>query len=43
MTKTKDNYFILERAGINTTFQDNSRKNLNHISIAIYQWNKTPW
>ena len=35
MTKTKDNYFILERAGINTTFQDNGRKNLNHIGVPI--------
>jgi len=35
MTKTKDNYFILERAGINTTFQDHGRKNLNHIGVPI--------
>ena len=31
MTKLKDNYFEIKRAGINTTFQDNGRKNLNHI------------
>ena len=35
MTKLKDNYFEIKRAGINTTFQDNGRKNLNHIGIPI--------
>ena len=35
MTKIKDNYFILERAGINSTFQDHGRKNLNHIGVPI--------
>ena len=28
-----ENYFDVIRAGINTTFQDNGRKNLNHIGI----------
>lgn len=28
-----ENYFEVIRAGINTTFQDNGRKNLNHIGI----------
>ena len=28
-----ENYFEVVRAGINTTFQDNGRKNLNHIGI----------
>ena len=27
------NYFEIIRAGINTTFQDNGRKNLYHIGI----------
>ena len=31
----KDNYFIVKRAGINSTFQDFGRKNLNHIGIPI--------
>ena len=35
MTKSKVNFFEVERAGINTTFQDNGRKNLNHIGIPI--------
>ena len=35
MTNLKDNYFEIKRAGINTTFQDNGRKNLNHIGIPI--------
>ena len=35
MTKLKDNYFKIIRAGINTTFQDLGRKNLNHIGIPI--------
>jgi len=33
MTKSKVNFFTVERAGVNTTFQDNGRKNLNHIGI----------
>ena len=33
MIKSKNNYFEVERAGINTTFQDDGRKNLNHIGI----------
>ena len=33
MIKLKDNYFIVKRAGINSTFQDLGRKNLNHIGI----------
>ena len=35
MTKLKDNYFEIKRAGINSTFQDNGRTNLNHIGIPI--------
>ena len=35
MTKLKNNFFEIIRAGINTTFQDNGRKNLNHIGIPI--------
>ncbi len=35
MTKLKYNYFKIKRAGINTTFQDNGRINLNHIGIPI--------
>ena len=35
MTKSEINFFEIERAGINTTFQDNGRKNLNHIGIPI--------
>tara|TARA_B100002051_G_scaffold271793_1_gene307214 strand:+ start:2539 stop:3504 length:966 start_codon:yes stop_codon:yes gene_type:complete len=34
-TRSKNNYFEVIRAGINTTFQDNGRKNLNHIGIPI--------
>ena len=30
-----ENYFEVIRAGINTTFQDNGRKNLNHIGIPV--------
>ena len=33
MTKSKLNYFEVKRAGINTTFQDNGRINLNHLGI----------
>ena len=33
MTKLKNNFFEVIRAGINTTFQDIGRKNLNHIGI----------
>ena len=35
MTKASANFFKVEREGINTTFQDNGRKNLNHIGIPI--------
>ena len=35
MTKSEINFFEIERAGISTTFQDNGRKNLNHIGIPI--------
>ena len=35
MTRSKNNYFEVIRAGINTTFQDNGRKNLNHVGIPI--------
>ena len=35
MTKSKINFFEVERAGINTTFQDSGRKNFNHIGIPI--------
>ena len=35
MIKLKDNYFIVKRAGINSTFQDLGRKNLNHIGIPV--------
>ena len=35
MTKLKDNFFEVERAGINTTFQDSGRKNFNHIGIPV--------
>ena len=28
-----ENYFEIIRAGVNTTFQDNGRNNLNHIGI----------
>ncbi len=35
MTKSKVNFFEVERAGINTTFQDNGRKNFNHIGIPV--------
>ena len=35
ITKSKKNYFEVERAGINTTFQDNGRENLNHIGIPV--------
>ena len=33
MIKSKNSYFEVERAGINTTFQDRGRQNLNHIGI----------
>ncbi len=33
--KSKNSYFEVERAGINTTFQDYGRKNLNHIGIPV--------
>mgnify|MGYP003313350964 CR=1 FL=1 len=33
MTNSKVNFFEVERAGINTTFQDNGRKNFYHIGI----------
>ena len=35
MTKSKVNFFEVERAGINTTFQDSGRTNFNHIGIPI--------
>jgi len=35
MTKSNNNFFEVIRSGINTTFQDNGRKNLNHIGIPI--------
>ena len=35
MTKSKTNFFEVIRAGINSTFQDSGRKNLNHIGIPI--------
>ena len=35
MTKASANFFKVEREGINTTFQDNGRKNYNHIGIPI--------
>ena len=35
MTKSNNNFFEVIRAGINSTFQDNGRKNLNHIGIPI--------
>ena len=35
MTKSKVNFFEVERAGINTTFQDSGRKNFNHIGIPV--------
>jgi len=35
MTKSKNNFFEVIRSGINTTFQDNGRKNLNHVGIPI--------
>ena len=35
MTKLNNNFFEVIRAGINTTFQDNGRKNLNHVGIPI--------
>ena len=35
MMKSKNSYFEVERAGINTTFQDYGRKNLNHIGIPV--------
>ena len=31
--KSKNSYFEIERAGINSTFQDYGRENLNHIGI----------
>ncbi len=35
MTKSKVNFFEVERAGINTTFQDSGRKNFNHIGVPV--------
>tara|TARA_B100000579_G_scaffold402042_1_gene384962 strand:+ start:287 stop:1246 length:960 start_codon:yes stop_codon:yes gene_type:complete len=35
MTISKVNFFEVERAGINTTFQDSGRKNFNHIGIPV--------
>ena len=35
MIKSKNSYFKIERAGINTTFQDYGRENLNHIGIPV--------
>ena len=35
MTKSKVNFFEVERAGINTTFQDSGRKNFNHIGFPV--------
>ena len=35
MTNSKVNFFEVERAGINTTFQDSGRKNFNHIGIPV--------
>ena len=35
MIKSKVNFFEVERAGINTTFQDSGRKNFNHIGIPV--------
>ena len=35
MTISKNNFFKIERGGINTTFQDGGRKNLSHIGIPI--------
>ena len=35
MTKSRINFFEVERAGINTTFQDSGRKNFNHIGIPV--------
>ena len=35
MIKSKNSYFEVERAGINTTFQDRGRQNLNHIGIPV--------
>ena len=35
MTIKKNNFFKIERGGVNTTFQDNGRKNLSHIGIPI--------
>tara|TARA_Y100001970_G_scaffold285728_1_gene406204 strand:- start:268 stop:1224 length:957 start_codon:yes stop_codon:yes gene_type:complete len=35
MIKSKNSFFEVERAGINTTFQDDGRKNLNHIGIPV--------
>ena len=35
MIKSKNSYFEIERAGINTTFQDLGRQNLNHIGIPV--------
>ena len=35
MIKSKNSYFEIERAGINTTFQDYGRQNLNHIGIPV--------
>ena len=35
MIKSKNSYFKIERAGVNTTFQDYGRENLNHIGIPV--------
>ena len=35
MIKSKNSYFEIKRAGINTTFQDLGRQNLNHIGIPV--------
>ena len=35
MIKSKNSYFEVERAGVNTTFQDRGRQNLNHIGIPV--------
>ena len=35
MIKSKNSYLEIKRAGINTTFQDHGRQNLNHIGIPV--------
>tara|TARA_Y100000591_G_scaffold308270_1_gene308416 strand:- start:940 stop:1899 length:960 start_codon:yes stop_codon:yes gene_type:complete len=35
MRESNINFFDVQRAGVNTTFQDNGRNNLNHIGIPI--------